>query len=297
MSPAAARPEPTPGLVVVDKPGGMTSHDVVSRGRRLLGTRKVGHAGTLDPMATGVLVLGVGAATRLLGHLLLSEKAYAATVRLGATTTTDDAEGDLLLARPTGHVTDDDVRRVLAGFVGELDQVPSAVSAVKVDGRRAYDRVRAGEQVELASRRVTIHDLAVHDVRRTDAAVEADLTLHCSTGTYVRAVARDLGAQLGTGGHLTALRRTTVGPFALDVARTLEQLEAEPAVLPIADAARSGFASRDLDEAQAGDVRIGRKLDLDLGHPGPVALFAPDGTFLALYEQSGERARAVAVFV
>ena len=283
----------------------MTSHDVVARARRLLGTRKVGHAGTLDPMATGVLVLGVGRATRLLGHLQLSDKTYDATVRLGATTTTDDVEGEVLTTSPVEGVSDDDVRRALAGFVGELDQVPSAVSAIKVDGRRAYDRVRAGEQVELASRRVTIHDLTVHDVRRpTDADrtwCDVDLTLHCSTGTYVRAVARDLGALLGTGGHLTSLRRTTVGPFALDAARTLEQLEAEPQVLPIADAARRGFTSRELDEDQAADVRVGRKLELDLGtgpgNPGPVALFAPDGTFLALYEQSGPVARAVAVFV
>ena len=296
MSPAAARPEPTPGLVVVDKPAGMTSHDVVSRGRRLLGTRKVGHAGTLDPMATGVLVLGVGRATRLLGHLLLSEKAYAATVRLGATTTTDDAEGDLLVAQPTGHLTDEVVRRTLAGFVGELDQVPSAVSAVKVDGKRAYQRVRDGETVELAARRVTVHDLQVHDVRLGEDHVDVDLSVRCSSGTYVRAIARDAGEALGVGGHLTALRRTSVGPFGLDVARTLEELAERPEVLPIHEAARIGFPGVDLDEAQATDVRIGRRLDLDLGHAGPVALFAPGGGFLALYEQAGEQARAVAVF-
>ena len=289
------------GLVVVDKAGGMTSHDVVARARRLLSTRKVGHAGTLDPMATGVLVLGVGRATRLLGHLQLTDKTYDATVRLGATTTTDDAEGETVATAAVDGVSEEQVRDALAGFVGELDQVPSAVSAIKVDGRRAYDRVRAGEQVELASRRVTVHDLAVHDVRRAGAdhgrVLDVDLTLHCSTGTYVRAVARDLGRQLGTGGHLTALRRTSVGPFGLDVARTLEELQDDPTVLPIAAAARRGFASRDLDEDQAADVRVGRKLDLELGGAGPVAVFAPDGTFLALYEQAGGRARAVAVFV
>lgn len=292
------------GLVVVDKAGAMTSHDVVARARRLLSTRKVGHAGTLDPMATGVLVLGVGRATRLLGHLQLSDKTYDATVRLGVTTTTDDAEGEVVATAPVDGVDEARVREALAGFVGELDQVPSAVSAIRVDGRRAYDRVRAGEQVELASRRVTVHELVVHDVRRAAAdpasgrdVLDVDLTLHCSTGTYVRAVARDLGQQLGTGGHLTALRRTSVGPFGLDVARPLERLEADTAVVPIAEAARQGFASRDLDEDQAADVRVGRKLDLDLGHSGPVAVFAPDGTFLALYEQAGERARAVAVFV
>src|SRR5262245_56388505 len=189
----------------------MTSHDVVARIRRLAGTRKVGHAGTLDPMATGVLVLGVGRATRLLGHLTLADKRYDATIRLGVSTTTDDAEGEPVETRPTVGVTEDDVRRVLASFVGEIEQVPSAVSAIKVDGKRAYARVRAGEAVELPSRRVIIHDLEV--VSADPPNVE--ILVHCSSGTYVRAIARDLGAALGVGGHLTALRRTAVGPFSL----------------------------------------------------------------------------------
>jgi tRNA pseudouridine55 synthase len=281
------------GLVVVDKAGGMTSHDVVSRVRRLAGTRKVGHAGTLDPMATGVLLLGLDRATRLLGHLMLTEKAYDATVLLGVTTTTDDAEGEVIATASTDGLTEAGIRDALTGFVGEIQQVPSAVSAIKVDGRRAYDRVRSGEQVELAARTVRVEEIVVRAVR----GAEVDLSVRCSSGTYVRAIARDLGEQLGVGGHLTALRRTAVGPYTLDVAHTLEQLEDELVVLPMSEAARQAFPSLDLDEEQATDVGFGRKLVLDLGHDGPVALFAPDGGFLALYEQHGEIARAVAVFV
>ncbi|HEY6931847.1 MAG TPA: tRNA pseudouridine(55) synthase TruB [Marmoricola sp.] len=284
------------GLVVVDKPAGMTSHDVVARVRRLAGTRKVGHAGTLDPMATGVLVVGVGRATRLLGHLLLTDKAYDATVRLGATTTTDDAEGEVLQNRPLDEVGEDAVRAALAGMVGEVDQVPSAYSAVKVGGRRAYALARAGEEVELAPRRVRIDAL---DVRRV-ALPEVDLAVRCSSGTYVRAIARDLGAVLGVGGHLAALRRTAVGPFTLADAHTLEQLAEGFAVTPLDDVARACFPSWDLDEPEARDVRHGRRLAtrLPAAEPGagPVAVFAPDGRFLALYEQRGDEARPVAVF-
>jgi tRNA pseudouridine55 synthase len=281
------------GLVVVDKAGGMTSHDVVSHVRRLAGTRKVGHAGTLDPMATGVLVLGVNRATRLLGHLLLTDKSYDATVRLGASTTTDDAEGEVVSTASTEGITDDMVREALAGFVGEIRQVPSAVSAIKVDGRRAYERVRAGEQVELQSRPVRIDEIRVHEVDGADVR----FSVRCSSGTYVRAIARDLGELLGTGGHLTALRRTAVGPFGLDRARTLEQLADEFEMIAMSEAARASFPAYELDEAQALDVGFGRKLPIDLGSDAVVALFAPDGEFLALYEQDGELARAVAVFV
>jgi tRNA pseudouridine55 synthase len=282
-----------PGLVVVDKDPGMTSHDVVSRVRRLAGTRKVGHAGTLDPMATGVLVLGVDRATRLLGHLMLTEKAYDATIRLGVSTTTDDAEGDVVSTHLLDGVREDVVRTELARFVGEIEQVPTAVSAIKVDGKRAYARVRDGEQVELKARPVTIHELVVHEVDLPDVRV----SVRCSSGTYIRAIARDLGAALGVGGHLTALRRTAVGSFDLSVARTLEQLTDDFTVLPIADAARASFPAVDLDDEQAAHVRFGRALDLVLPAAGPHAVFAPDGEFLALYEQRDERARPVAVFV
>jgi tRNA pseudouridine55 synthase len=284
-----------PGLVVVDKPAGITSHDVVSRVRRLAGTRKVGHAGTLDPMATGVLVLGVDRATRLLGHLMLTEKAYDATVRLGVATTTDDAEGEVVSTSPAAGLDEALVRSTLAEFTGDLLQVPTAVSAIKVDGKRAYARVRAGEEVELAPRPVTVHELVVRALRRDADVVDVDVSLRCSSGTYVRAIARDAGARLGVGGHLTALRRTAVGPFGIDVARTLDELADDFAVLPIADAARSSFPGLDLDEAEADEVRVGRKLDLELA--GLTALFAPDGAFLALYEARGGSARPVAVFV
>ncbi len=279
------------GLVVVDKSGGMTSHDVVSRVRRLAGTRKVGHAGTLDPMATGVLVLGVNRATRLLGHLMLTEKGYDATIRLGVATTTDDAEGEVTATVSTDGLDEAVVRAAAAEFVGDLLQVPTAVSAIKVDGKRAYQRVRDGEEVELKARPVTVHELTVHEVRGD----EVDISVRCSSGTYIRAIARDLGARLGVGGHLSALRRTAVGPYDLASARTLDQLGEEFALMPIADAARAAFPTRDLDDTQAADVRVGRALDIGLDTL--TAVFAPDGEFLALYEPRGETAKAVAVFV
>ena len=286
-----------PGLVVVDKPPGMTSHDVVARVRRLAGTRKVGHAGTLDPMATGVLVLGVDRATRLLGHLMLTEKSYDATIRLGTVTTTDDAEGEVVSTHDTGGVDEDVVRTELARFVGHIEQVPTAVSAIKVDGQRAYARVRAGEQVELKARPVTIHELVVHEVALGHEEADVRISVRCSSGTYIRAIARDLGAALGVGGHLTALRRTAVGSFDLDVARTLDELADGFAVLPIAAATRATFPVVELTDEQATHVRFGRALDLSLPGSGPHAVFAPDGTFLALYEHDGAKARPVAVFV
>ncbi|HEY7857637.1 MAG TPA: tRNA pseudouridine(55) synthase TruB, partial [Candidatus Nanopelagicales bacterium] len=220
-------------VVVVDKPAGMTSHDVVSRVRRIVGSRKVGHAGTLDPMATGVLVLGVERATRLLGHFLVTDKAYDATIRLGAATVTDDVEGEVLARTDASGVTDDDVRRGVRTLTGPLQQRPSAVSAIKVAGVRAHARVRAGEDVELATRPVRVLTFEVHDLRRSYddglAVIDLDVSVVCTSGTYVRALARDLGAHLGVGGHLTALRRTRVGPFDLAQARTLDQLTADAA--------------------------------------------------------------------
>lgn len=294
----SARPAPGPGgLVVVDKPAGITSHDVVARVRRLAGTRKVGHAGTLDPMATGVLVVGIERATRLLGHLLLTDKGYQAVIRLGASTTTDDSEGEVLATASVGGVTDDAIRDGLAAQVGEIDQRPSAVSAIKVDGRRAYERVRAGEDVKLEPRRVRVDAITVGSIQRNDAFIDVEVAVRCSSGTYIRAIARDLGDALGVGGHLISLRRTAVGEFTLDAARTLDELADAFGVLPIADAARRSFASFDLDDVQAALVRVGRKLPLDLPVDGPVAVFAPDGEFLALYEKGGDLARPVAVFV
>ncbi|MEO9324858.1 tRNA pseudouridine(55) synthase TruB [Nocardioides sp. C4-1] len=289
-------PEVAPGLVVVDKAGGMTSHDVVAKVRRIAGTRKVGHAGTLDPMATGVLVLGVGRATRLLGHLMLTEKAYDATIRLGVSTTTDDAEGEVVATADATTLPPGLVEAELGGQVGDILQVPTAVSAIKVDGKRAYQRVRDGEEVELEARPVTVHELVVHDQRVVGACLDVDVSVRCSSGTYVRAIARDLGAALGVGGHLTALRRTAVGAFDLDTARTLDQLTEHYAPVPIARAARATFPAVDLDDAEAADVRFGRRLARGLDTT--TAVFAPDGAFLALYEPAGaDAARPVAVFV
>lgn len=287
------------GLVIVDKPGGMTSHDVVSRVRKLAGTRKVGHAGTLDPMATGVLVLGVNRATRLLGHLMLTEKAYDATLRLGVATTTDDAEGEVTAVVSAADVDEAMVRATLAEFVGAIEQVPTAVSAIKVDGKRAYQRVRDGEHVELKARPVTIHELSVHRVVPSSAdgcpTLDVDISVRCSSGTYIRAIARDTGARLGVGGHLTALRRTAVGPYDLVSACSLDRLGADFALMPIAAAARAAFPAHELDEPQAADVRVGRALDV--GIEDLTAVFAPDGEFLALYEPRDGVAKAVAVFV
>ena len=283
------------GLVVVDKPAGMTSHDVVGRLRRLAGTRKVGHAGTLDPMATGVLVVGLNRATRLLGHLALTEKAYDATVRLGAATTTDDAEGETLTSTSTAHLDEQRVRAAAAAFEGDLQQRPSSVSAIKVDGKRSYARVRAGEDVDLPTRPVTVHELRVGAVRREGDALDVDLSVRCSSGTYVRAIARDLGEALAVGGHLTALRRTAVGPFTLAEAHTLDALADHLAVLDLSEVARRCFPSLDLDDDQARDVGFGRKLAVRLEGAAPVAVFAPDGRFLALYERRGDLAAPVAV--
>lgn len=283
------------GLVVVDKPAGITSHAVVARARKLAGTRKIGHAGTLDPMATGVLVLGVNRATRLLGHLMLTDKGYDATVRLGVATTTDDAEGEVVTTASTGQLDEAGVRAALAGFVGDIEQVPTAVSAIKVDGKRAYERVRDGEEVVLQARPVTIHEIVVSDVRLGADHVDVDLSMRCTSGTYVRAVARDVGRLLGVGGHLTALRRTAVGRFDLASARTLEELADDFTLLPIAEAARSTFPTLELDTAQSDDVRVGRPLDLEI--EGLTAVFDPAGEFLALYEPRDGRARPTAVFV
>ena len=279
------------GLLVVDKPAGWTSHDVVGRCRRLAGTRKVGHAGTLDPMATGVLVLGVGRATRLLGHLALTDKAYDATIRLGATTVTDDAEGEVVTTQDASAVTDEALRAGLQALTGAISQVPSAVSAVKVDGVRSYARVRAGEQVELAARSVVVSRLELL-ARRGD---DLDVAVECTSGTYVRALARDLGAALGVGGHLTALRRTRVGPFDLSQARTLEQHAEQLALVPLDAAVAASFPRRELDADEAVALSYGKRL-APTGRPGPVGAFAPDGRCVALLEDVDAAARPTVVF-
>jgi tRNA pseudouridine55 synthase len=290
------------GLVIVDKPQGWTSHDVVARIRKLAGTRRVGHAGTLDPMATGVLVVGVEKATRLLGYLALTEKEYTGTIRLGQTTDTDDAEGAVLSAVPVKNVTDDELQRAIAGLTGDILQVPPGVSAIKVAGQRSYRLARAGAAPELAARPVTVREFAVTGRREAGQVADVDVRVRCSSGTYIRALARDLGTALGVGGHLTALRRTSVGPYRVGQARTLEQLAREREqtqrleVLPLADAAAEAFARRDLTADEARLVGHGGKLPA-LGHgPAPVAAFGPDGSFVALMTEADGRARSLAVF-
>jgi tRNA pseudouridine55 synthase len=291
----------TDGLVVVDKPGGMTSHDVVARIRRLARTRRVGHGGTLDPMATGVLVVGVGRATRLLTYVIGAGKSYTATIRLGQSTVTDDAEGEVVATTDATGVTEDAVRSAVVGLTGEIDQVPSAVSAIKIDGRRAYRRVRDGEAVALAPRRVTVSRFDVLAVRRESvdgaAVLDVDVAVDCSSGTYVRALARDLGAGLGVGGHLTALRRTAVGGFTLAEAATLPTLEERaPAVvnLPLDAAARRFFPQRRASAAEARVLSHGGPLD-PAGITGPYAVFGPGGDLIAIVSERGGRARAEVV--
>ncbi len=307
------------GLVIVDKPGGMTSHDVVARIRRLAGTRRVGHAGTLDPMATGVLVVGVEKATRLLGYLTLTEKEYAATIRLGQSTSTDDAEGDVTSTASAVDVsaaalTQDQLAKAVAGLTGEIQQVPPAVSAIKVDGQRAYRLTRAGAAPELAPRPVTVYEFAVTAVRlvREDRLMDLDATVRCSSGTYVRALARDLGTAVGTGGHLTRLRRTRVGGYGIEQAHTLDQLAENLELLPLAQAASAAFPGRQLtaDEARrlAHGGRLAAAAGTDVAGPDatgaaavigprtPTAAYAPDGTLIALLTEESGQARPLVVF-
>jgi tRNA pseudouridine55 synthase len=327
---------PASGLLIVDKPSGWTSHDVVARIRRLAGTRRVGHAGTLDPMATGVLVVGVEKATRLLGYLSLTEKEYAATIRLGQATDTGDADGKIISSTSAGGVSEDALRAAVAELTGEIEQVPPGISAVKVGGKRAYQLARAGAEPQLAARTVTVRSIDILAVRRADAepaagpaadlaapgadlaapaadlagradaggatvcaadVTDVDVEVTCSSGTYVRAIARDLGNALGVGGHLTALRRTRVGPYLIGSARTLEELEVSLEVIPLAEAAAAAFPRRDLTAEEARLVGHGARLDVAGAAAGPVAAFGPDGSLVALLTEDAGVARPLAVFV
>jgi tRNA pseudouridine55 synthase len=300
------------GLVIVDKSGGMTSHDVVARIRRLAGTRRVGHAGTLDPMATGVLVIGVDKATRLLGHLAVTEKEYAATIRLGQSTVTDDAEGEVLpsadgTAEDAAAIGEQALRSALGKFLGQVGQVPPRISAIKVNGQRAYRLTRSGAAPELAARQVTISRLDLLDRRSAgDRLVDIDVAVTCSTGTYIRAIARDLGAALGTGGHLTALRRTRVGPYRVEDAKTLDQLAEKFESTPLGLAAAAAFGCVRLSAEEARLVSHGARLPAAGGigeraagtePQAPVAAFGPDGTLIALLTDKDGWMQPVAVFV
>lgn len=286
---------PPAGLVIVDKPAGITSHDVVSRCRRFFGTRKVGHAGTLDPMATGVLVVGIERATKILGLLTASQKSYAATIRLGQTTLTEDAEGEVLTTTSAAHITDGQIAAAIAGLRGDIEQVPSAVSAIKVAGKRSYQLAREGRAVELPARPVRIERFELLAVRRADPFVDLDVEVDCSAGTYIRALARDVGSELGVGGHLTALRRTRAGSFGLDQARTLDELGESPQLsYSLDDACLQTFPRRDLDVEEALDVSHGRPL-VPAGIDGIYAATDADGRVIALLEDSGRRTKSVVV--
>lgn len=299
--PATAGRGPQDGLVIVDKPSGFTSHDIVAKMRGIARTRRVGHAGTLDPMATGVLVLGVEKATKLLGHLALTEKEYLGTIRLGQNTVTDDAEGEITSSADASGVSREAIDAGVAKLTGDIMQVPSKVSAIKIDGKRSYARVRGGEDFEIPARPVTVSSFQVYDVRETvtedrTPVVDVVVSVVCSSGTYIRALARDLGAGLGVGGHLTALRRTRVGPYGLDAAKTLEQLQEELTVMPIAEAAAAAFPRWDVDERRAKLLTNGVRLDMPAFDSAPVAAFGPDGRFLALVEEQKGKAKSLAVF-
>ncbi len=283
------------GILLVDKPSGMTSHDVVSRARRALGTRKVGHAGTLDPMATGLLLLGVDSSTRLLTYLVGLDKQYSATIRLGEATDTDDAEGQVVATADASGVSRASIETHLADLRGPIQQVPSSYSAIKVDGRRSYDRARAGEEVVLAARAVTITRFDVLDERREGAVIDLDVVVGCTSGTYIRALARDLGAALGVGGHLTALRRDSIGPFPLSDAVAIDAIDAPSLRRPLEVAAQL-FPTVELDEQAQIDLTNGKRVALDAVDAPVVAAATPDGRLVGLVELSGGVARVLVNF-
>jgi tRNA pseudouridine55 synthase len=293
------------GLVIVAKSAGMTSHDVVARIRKLAGTSRVGHAGTLDPMATGVLVIGIGKATKLLGHLALTEKEYAATIRLGQSTMTDDAEGEALStagrSAQASSVPDQALRAALVAMTGDIEQVPPIISAIKVKGQRAYRLTRSGVAPELKARKVTISRLDLLASRPVGDLLDIDVDVTCSSGTYIRAIARDLGAALGTGGHLTALRRTRVGPYIIEAARTLDELAEHFEMIPLVDAVTDAFPSLRLDAEQARLLSHGVRLRgcgglADSATAETIAVFGPDGALIALAIHADGELRPQVVF-
>ena len=286
----------TDGFLVVDKAGGMTSHDVVAVGRKALGTRKVGHAGTLDPMATGVLVLGFGNGTRLLQYITDGDKSYVATIVLGSSTITDDKEGEVIATTNAADVADSEIARVLKTMVGTIAQRPSSVSAVKVGGERAYDRVRAGEKFELDSRQITISQLDILAIRHLAATTEVDIEVTCSAGTFIRAIARDLGEALKVGGHLSALRRTRVAGFSEKVAVSFQDLKDQKFTpLKLADVARVTFSVRELTLEEVTELSFGRPLS-ENGTTSITAAMSPDNRLIALLKDDGIHAKPIAVF-
>ena len=286
----------TDGFLVVDKAGGMTSHDVVAVGRKALGTRKVGHAGTLDPMATGILVLGFGNGTRLLQYITDGDKSYKATIVLGASTITDDKEGEVLASTDASQINDGDMEKILKAMIGTIAQRPSSVSAVKVGGERAYDRVRAGETFELEARHVTITQLDILAVRHLDVTTEVDIEVTCSAGTFIRAIARDLGEALKVGGHLSELRRTRVAGFTESDAVSFQDLKDQKfSPLNLADVARTTFSVRELTLEEVTELSFGRPLS-ENGTTSITAAMSPDNRLIALLKDDGKHAKPIAVF-
>jgi len=280
------------GFLLVDKAGGMTSHDVVAMARKKLDTKKVGHAGTLDPMATGVLVLGVGIATRLLTYITDGKKSYQGKISLGSATHTDDKEGDVIFTAPENKlqlITDSQIKEQLAGFVGNIKQRPSSVSAIKIDGKSAHARVRAGEDVDIPERDITIDEIEVKQISRLASSIEIDLSVTCSAGTYIRAIARDLGEKLEVGGHLTQLRRTLVSPFTLEQCKDI----ADAQLISIAEVIEKLFPIRRLDFSESREILFGRTIDQNQ-QTGVVAALDAQGEFLALLENKAQGSKIIA---
>ena len=280
------------GFLLVDKAGGMTSHDVVAMARKKLDTKKVGHAGTLDPMATGVLVLGVGIATRLLTYITDGKKSYQGKISLGSATHTDDKEGDVIFTAPENKlqlITDSQIKEQLAGFVGNIKQRPSSVSAIKIDGKSAHARVRAGENVEILERDITIDEIEVKQISHLASSIEIDLSVTCSAGTYIRAIARDLGEKLEVGGHLTQLRRTLVSPFTLEQCKDI----ADAQLISIAEVIEKLFPIRRLDFSESREILFGRTIDQNQ-QTGVVAALDAQGEFLALLENKAQGSKIIA---
>lgn len=280
------------GFLLVDKAGGMTSHDVVAMARKKLDTKKVGHAGTLDPMATGVLVLGIGIATRLLTYITDGKKAYQGKISLGSATHTDDKEGDVIFTAPEDKlqlITDSQIKEQLAGFVGNIKQRPSSVSAIKIDGKSAHARVRAGENVVIPERDITIDEIEVKQISHLASSIEIDLSVTCSAGTYIRAIARDLGEKLEVGGHLTQLRRTLVSPFTLEQCKDI----ADAQLISIAEVIEKLFPIRRLDFSESREILFGRTIDQNQ-QTGVVAALDAQGEFLALLENKAQGSKIIA---
>ena len=280
------------GFLLVDKASGMTSHDVVAMARKKLDTKKVGHAGTLDPMATGVLVLGIGIATRLLTYITDGKKAYQGKISLGSATHTDDKEGDVIFTAPENKlqlITDSQIKEQLAGFVGNIKQRPSSVSAIKIDGKSAHARVRAGEDVDIPERDITIDEIEIKQISHLASSIEIDLSVTCSAGTYIRAIARDLGEKLEVGGHLTQLRRTLVSPFTLEQCKDI----ADAQLISIAEVIEKLFPIRRLDFSESREILFGRTIDQNQ-QTGVVAALDAQGEFLALLENKAQGGKIIA---